>query len=140
MAVKITMPLFCKRILESDSPYNLLYGGRVGGKTNNTSKISVLTMLMYPYFDVIVARVSYGSLGDSSYAEAQAAINEMGDNISEQFQFKKSPLRIERLPTKDGKSAGTNDVIVKREKRTFVSSPPLNSFNGFIVKSPVIPQ
>ena len=91
------MPLFCKQILESDKPYYLLYGGRLGGKTNNTSKISVLTMLMYPYFDVVVARVSYGSLGDSSYAEAQAAINEMGDNISEQFKFKKSPLRIERV-------------------------------------------
>ena len=107
MAIKIAMPLFCKQIMESDKPYNLLYGGRVGGKTNNTSKISVLTMLMYPYFDVVVARVSYGSLGDSSYAEAQAAINEMGETISEQFEFKKSPLRIERLPTKDGKSAGT---------------------------------
>ena len=96
MATKIAMPLFCKQILESDKPYYLLYGGRLGGKTNNTSKISVLTMLMYPYFDVIVARVSYGSLGDSSYAEAQAAINEMGDYIADQFQFKKSPLRIER--------------------------------------------
>ena len=96
MATKIAMPLFCRTILESDKPYYLLYGGRLGGKTNNTSKISVLTMLMYPYFDVVVARVSYGSLGDSSYAEAQAAILEMGDNISEQFKFKRSPLRIER--------------------------------------------
>lgn len=90
------MPLFCKQILESDKPYYLLYGGRLGGKTNNTSKISILTMLMHPYYDVVVARVSYGSLGDSSYAEVQAAILEMGDNISEQFQFKRSPLRIER--------------------------------------------
>lgn len=97
MSVKIAMPLFCKHILESDKPYFILYGGRLGGKTNNTSKISVLTMLMYPYFDTVVARVSYGSLGDSSYAEVQAAIMEMGDNISEQFKFKRSPLRIERV-------------------------------------------
>lgn len=96
MATKIAMPLFCKQILESDKNYFCLYGGRIGGKTNNTSKIGVITMLMYPYFDVVVARVSYGSLGDSSYAEFQAAINEMGDNISEQFKFKRSPLRIER--------------------------------------------
>lgn len=96
MSVKITMPLFCKQILESDKNYFLLYGGRLGGKTNNTSKIGVLTMLMYPYFDVVVARVSYGSLGDSSYAEFSAAIDELGDNISEQFIKKKSPLRIER--------------------------------------------
>lgn len=96
MSTKIAMPLFCKEILDSDKPYNLLYGGRLGGKTNNTSKIGVIVMLMNPYFDVVVARVSYGSLGDSSYAEFQAAINEMGESVSEQFTFKKSPLRIER--------------------------------------------
>lgn len=96
MAIKIAMPLFCKQILESTRTNFLLYGGRLGGKTNNTAKIAVLTMLMNPYFDVVVARVSYGSLADSSYAELTAAINEMGENISEEFHLKKSPLRIER--------------------------------------------
>lgn len=90
------MPLFCKEIMDSEKPYNLLYGGRLGGKTNNTAKIAILTMLMYPYYDVVVARVSYGSLADSSYAEIAAAINEMGENISNEFKLKKSPLRIER--------------------------------------------
>lgn len=96
MASKIAMPLFCKKILESDDPYYLLYGGRVGGKTKNTALISVLTLLMYPYCDAVVARVSYGSLSDSSYSEFTSAIEELGDNIREQFVFKKSPLRIER--------------------------------------------
>ena len=96
MGRRIAMPLFCKQILESDKPYNLLYGGRLGGKTNNTAKIGVETMLMNPYYDVIVARVSYGSLGDSSYAEVQAAIEDMGSEIADQFVYKKSPLRIER--------------------------------------------
>ncbi len=96
MAVKIALPKFCKQILESECPYYLLYGGRLGGKTNNTAKIAILTMLMYPYFDVMVARVSYGSLTDSSYAEVSASINEMGENVSEDFILKKSPLRIER--------------------------------------------
>ena len=94
--IKIAMPLFCKQIMESDRTNFLLYGGRLGGKTNNTAKISILTMLMYPYADVIVSRVSYGSLADSSCAEIEAAINEMGENISEEFKLKKSPLRIER--------------------------------------------
>ena len=94
--IKIAMPLFCKRIMESDRTNFLLYGGRLGGKTNNTAKIAVLTMLMEPYFDVVVARVSYGSLGDSSYAELSAAIEDMGENISEEFRLKRSPLRIER--------------------------------------------
>ena len=96
MPVKLAMPMFCKRIMESDRTNFLLYGGRLGGKTNNTAKIAVLTMLMEPYFDVVVARVSYGSLGDSSYAELSAAINDMGENISEEFRLKRSPLRIER--------------------------------------------
>ena len=97
MSLKITMPMFCKKILESDKNYFLIYGGRLGGKTNNTSKIGVLTMLQYPNYDVVVARVSYGSLGDSSYAEFSAAISDMGENIDEQFIRKKSPLRIERV-------------------------------------------
>ena len=96
MAIKIAMPLFCKKIMESDKTNFLLYGGRLGGKTNNTSKIAVITMLMEPYFDVVVARVSYGSLGDSSYAELAAAIDDMGENVSEEFHLKRSPLRIER--------------------------------------------
>lgn len=96
MAVKIAMPLCFKKIIESVKPYACLYGGRLGGKTNNTAKVSILTMLANPYFDVVVARVSYGSLQDSSYAEMEAAIREMGDNIEEEFHLKKSPLRIER--------------------------------------------
>lgn len=92
----VTMPLFCKQILESDKPYYLLYGGRVGGKTKNTALISILTQLMYPYTDVVCARVSYGSLADSSYEEVKSAIEDLGENISDQFILKKSPLRIER--------------------------------------------
>jgi len=97
MGTKLAMPLFCKKILDSDISYILLYGGRIGGKTNNTAKIGNLLMLMNPYSDGIVARVSYGSLGDSSYAEVQASIEEMGESIAEQFKFKRSPLRIERV-------------------------------------------
>lgn len=96
MAIKVTMPLFCKRIMDSDRTNYLLYGGRLGGKSNNTAKIAVLMMMMNPYYDVVVARVSYGSLADSSYAELSMAIEEMGTSISEQFHLKKSPLRIER--------------------------------------------
>lgn len=94
--LKIAMPYFCKEIMETNYQNYLLYGGRLGGKTNNTAKIAILMMLMNPYHDVMVARVSYGSLGDSSYAELAAAIEDMGENISEEFHLKKSPLRIER--------------------------------------------
>lgn len=94
--IKIAMPKFCEEIMSTNYRNYLLYGGRLGGKTNNTAKIAILLMLNNPYHDVIVARVSYGSLGDSSYAELAAAIDEMGENISEEFTLKKSPLRIMR--------------------------------------------
>ena len=96
MAIKVRLPAVFKQIQESNKNNNVLYGGRLGGKTNNTAKIAILEMLANPYYDVVVARVSYGSLADSSYAEVEAAIRDMGDNIAEEFHLKKSPLRIER--------------------------------------------
>lgn len=96
MPIKIRLPLIFKKIRESDKPNIILYGGRLGGKTNNTAKVALLEMLSNPYYDVVVARVSYGSLADSSYAEIEAAIRDMGDNIYEEFKLKRSPLRIER--------------------------------------------
>lgn len=96
MAITIRMPLVFKEIIESTCPYYLLYGGRLGGKSNNTAIIGVLTMLAHPYTDVVVARVSYGSLADSSYAELEATLDGMGENIREEFTLKKSPLRMER--------------------------------------------
>lgn len=96
MGIKIAMPLTFKEIFESTCAYYLLYGGRLGGKSNNTAIVAILTMLANPYTDVIVARVSYGSLADSSYAELQASIESLGDNITDEFTLKKSPLRIER--------------------------------------------
>lgn len=96
MSINIRMPLAFKEIIESTVPYYLLYGGRLGGKSSNTGTVAILTMLGHPYTDVVVARVSYGSLADSSYAELSSAIDGMGENIQEQFTLKKSPLRIER--------------------------------------------
>lgn len=96
MPIKIRMPLAFKEIMESSCPYEILYGGRLGGKTNNTSIVGVLTMLGHPYTDGVVARVSYGSLADSSYAELEATLDGMGENIKEEFKLKRSPLRIER--------------------------------------------
>lgn len=94
--ITIRLPAVFEEIEKCEKSNIVLYGGRLGGKSNNTGKVSVLTMLANPYSDVVVARVSYGSLADSSYAEIENAINEMGDNIREEFHLKKSPLRIER--------------------------------------------
>ena len=98
---EIKMPLVFKDIMESKCLNKILYGGRLGGKSNNTGIISILNMLEHPDTDVVVARVSYGSLSDSSFAELTHAIDSFdNDTISDMFEFKKSPLRIER---KDGR-------------------------------------
>lgn len=96
MPIKIPMPIVFKEIMESECPYYILYGGRLGGKTNNTSKIGTLIQLQNPYTDGVVARVSYGSLADSSYAELEATLDEMGENVREEYTLKRSPLRMER--------------------------------------------
>lgn len=88
------MPLAFKEIFESDKHYFWLDGGRLGGKTNNTAKVAILSQLANPYTDIVVARVSYGSLADSSYAELEAAIEDMHQD--DEFTLKKSPLRIVR--------------------------------------------
>lgn len=93
----IQMPLAFKQIMETDKSNICLYGGRVGGKSNNTGIISILEELENPGYDVVVARVSYGSLGDSSYAELSHAIDSFDNQkISDTFKLKRSPLRIER--------------------------------------------
>lgn len=92
----IQLPLAFKEIIESEKNEIVLYGGRLGGKSNGTAKVAILTMLANPYYDVIVARVSYGSMADSSYSELRNAIEEMGDDIIDEFELKKSPLRIAR--------------------------------------------
>lgn len=91
----IQLPLVFKEMIESPCPYLLAYGGRLGGKSNGTAIISVSSMLENPYHDIIVARVSYGSMRDSSYAEIENAIN-MFDDFADEFALKKSPLRVER--------------------------------------------
>lgn len=92
----IQLPLAYKEILESTKNNFALYGGRLGGKSNGTAIIAILSLLENPYTDVIVARVSYGSMKDSSYAELEHAIDGMGEDIQDEFILKKSPLRIER--------------------------------------------
>lgn len=90
----VLMPLSFKEIFESDKPYYWLDGGRLGGKTNNTAKVAILSQLANPYTDIIVARVSYGSLADSSYAELEACIEDM--DLGDEFTLRHSPLRIVR--------------------------------------------
>lgn len=93
--MNIQLPLVYKEILESPCLNVVLHGGRLGGKSNGTAIVGILTMLQQPYTDGVVLRVSYGSLGDSSYAEMENALLQF-DEYAEEFTLKKSPLRIVR--------------------------------------------
>ena len=95
------MPKNWQPIIENieshEKPYILIPTGRVSGKTKNSILVACLLMLKFPYSDIVVTRSSYGSMADSSYAEFQTAIDELPIEISKQFTFWKSPLRIERI-------------------------------------------
>jgi len=96
----IEMPIVWKPIIENiqtqKKPFILIPTGRVSGKTKNSVLVATLLMLQFPYTDIVVTRSSYGSISDSSYAEFETAITELPEEISGEFAFKKSPLRIER--------------------------------------------
>lgn len=93
--MNILLPKVYKEILESPCLNVILHGGRLGGKSNGTAIVGILTMLKQPYTDGVVLRVSYGSLGDSSFAEMENALQQF-DEYAEEFELKRSPLRIVR--------------------------------------------
>lgn len=92
---KVWQPIL-KAIQEHSINEIVIPTGRISGKTKNTVLCCNLLMMAFPYHDIVVTRSSYGSMADSSYAEFETAIRDMPDSISEQFDFKKSPLRVER--------------------------------------------
>lgn len=92
---EVLLPLAFKELLESEKNYFWVDGGRLGGKSNGTAILAILSMLQEPGTDIIVARVSYGALGDSSYAELEHAIDGF-EGYEDEFVLKKSPLRIVR--------------------------------------------
>ena len=95
--IEIKMPKCWQRIVETDKNWILIPTGRVSGKTKNSCSLATILMLENPYYDIVITRASYGSMQDSSYAEFQEALNEMPESINSQFEFYKSPLRIERI-------------------------------------------
>ena len=100
MSVEIKMPIVWQPIIETIKNHEKSFigipTGRISGKTKNTVLVATILMLAFPYRDIVVTRSSYGSMGDSSYAEFETAINDLPESISSQFTFRKQPLRIER--------------------------------------------
>ena len=92
----LNFPISWKPILETKKTFIIIPCGRVSGKTKNSVLLCVLLLLSNPYRDIAITRASYGSLKDSTYQEFKSAIEELPEEISEQFTFRTQPLRIER--------------------------------------------
>lgn len=92
--VKIQIPHIYKNILEGDSGYYDVAGGRISGKTKNGAICAMLSTWNYPNTDIIIARANYTDLETSLYNELIDIISET--NTENLFTIYKQPLRIER--------------------------------------------
>lgn len=96
MEVNISLSKSYQEVFTTDKNMIVLIGGRVGGKTYQITQGCLLQLLETPFSDGIIARASYGSLRDSVYAEMTSAIEKI-DGLSQFFNFRQAPLRIEKI-------------------------------------------
>lgn len=73
----------------------ILSGGRDSGKSKVAYQLIILTILEHPDRDIIVCRDTEKRTSDSSYAEIESLVREMG--LSDEFIFMRSPMRIKRI-------------------------------------------
>ena len=73
----------------------LLESGRIGGKSKNAYILSGVTAGINPNEDIVIARASYGSIGDSAYNEV-VEVFEGIDAFNGLFKYRTSPYRIVR--------------------------------------------
>ena len=96
MAETIKLTSKAKALLSSDKIYNLITGGRIGGKTKTAAIISTLFAFQFPNTDQIYCRASYGSMADSCFAEYKDALDSLPNGLGNEFSERRSPLRFER--------------------------------------------
>lgn len=96
MPQTIKLPSKVKALLSSDKTYNLIKGGRGGGKTKTAVILSTLFAFQYPNTDQIYCRASYGSMADSCFAEYKDALESLPNGLGNEFSERHSPLRFDR--------------------------------------------
>lgn len=84
------LPLF-----NSDYLNFILPGGRASGKSKTTEILAGVITATKPNEDIVIARASYGSIGDSVFNETCEVIESI-PAFDDQFVFRKSPYRIIR--------------------------------------------
>lgn len=96
LVASVFMPLFV------DNYENYALGsGRVSGKSKTAYILGGVQSAVKPNEDIVIARASYGSIADSSYAEMEEVFSDI-PQFEHKFKMRKSPLRMSRV---DG---GTN--------------------------------
>lgn len=73
-------------IFRSDKLDYILRSGRDAGKSKTVYILSGIQSAQKPDEDIIIARASYGSIGDSSYNEVEEVIESI-DCFKDQFIF-----------------------------------------------------
>lgn len=73
----------------------ILEAGRDSGKTKTADILVGITTAIKPNEDIVICRASYGSIADSVYNEVCEVFDSI-DAFEGQFEYRKSPLRIQR--------------------------------------------
>lgn len=91
----IQVPKCFKPIFEGEKLNYLLESGRISGKSKNAYILSGITAATNPNEDIVIARASYGSIGDSAYNEVVDIFDDI-DAFNGMFKYRTSPYRIIR--------------------------------------------
>ena len=94
-------------LVNNQSRYLILYGGRGSSKSNFTAKKLIYRCLSEPYFKCILIRRVADTIRESSYKEIQEAVRELG--LDELFKFTVNPLQIECYNGNTFLCRGTSD-------------------------------
>lgn len=84
-----------KPLFENDYKDFALPGGRNSGKSKTSAILQGLHSAIKPNEDIVIARASYGSIGDSVFNETQEVLESI-PAFENQFIYRKSPYRIIR--------------------------------------------
>jgi len=87
-----------KPLFEDNYLNFILEAGRDSGKTKHADILVGVTSAIKPNQDIVICRASYGSIADSVYNEV-CEVFESIDCFADQFNYRKSPLRITRKNT-----------------------------------------
>lgn len=95
------LPEIYERIYKENKKQVILVSGRDGSKSKSASIITSKLFLSNANRDGIVARVSYGSMGDSCYKEFKDTFESWGEEIYNSLDFRTSPSYkiIKKNPT-----------------------------------------